>query len=255
MQNVNETVRKMVSAMVSAADGRMHSVWLYGSLLLDDFRPGWSDIDFIAYTNGALSEPQAGRLLTLRQELCAACPENPLLACFEGAFLPFGKDVPGRIVYWGTGGQRIVTDYAPDPFARWQLARRGLCLYGNGDRSIFACPDRAEMVSAIRRHYESIRKYAGQTGESLYSCGWLLDIARCVYTLRFSDVISKTAAGEWALAEGIFPDAGALERTLLIRREPMKYKQDRDTRVWLGSLGPTVQRYADVLEKELDGAG
>ena len=57
MKNVNETIRKMVSEMVSAADGRLHSVWLYGSLLLDDFRPGWSDIDIIAYTDGALSEP------------------------------------------------------------------------------------------------------------------------------------------------------------------------------------------------------
>ena len=254
MKAVDDAIQRMVPEMVSAVDGRMHSVWLYGSLALDDFRPGWSDIDFVAYTDGPIAPEQSEKLLSLRQSLSAAWPDNPCYACFEGAFMPFGDGAANSVVYWGTSGQRIVTGYQLDPFARYQLCKRGVCLYGNGDRSIFSCPDRNELVRAVRRHYESIRKFAAQTGDSLYSCGWLLDIARCVYTLRFSDVIGKTAAGEWALKEDIFPDGEALEKTLEIRREPLKYRQDENTRAWLSSLGPIVQRYADVLEKELEGA-
>ena len=36
-----------------------------------------------------------------------------------------------------------------------------------------------------------------------------------------------------------------------IRQEPLAYRDRDDVKQWLKGLGPTVQRYADVLEKEL----
>jgi len=107
------------------------------------------------------------------------------------------------------------------------------------------------LIDAIRVHYETIRKYAQQTDERLYSCGWLLDICRCIYTLRNNDVISKTQAGIWALQEHIFPDEDPLKKTIEIRKEPMAYKNREDIRQWLKGLGPVVQQYADALELEL----
>ena len=69
-------------------------------------------------------------------------------------------------------------------------------------------------------------------------------------TLRTRDILPKTAAGEWALREGLCPVEDDLRRALSVRREPMKYKEDPDTRAWLSGLAPAVQRYADTLEKE-----
>lgn len=112
-------------------------------------------------------------------------------------------------------------------------------------------PTRAELIDAVRQHCEGIRRYAMETDERLYSCGWLLDIARCMYTLRYGSVISKTRAGAWALEEHLFAEEAALQKTLLIRKDPLAYRDRPDIRSWLRSLGPTVQRYADVLEKEL----
>ena len=37
--------------------------------VLDDFRPGWSDIDLITLTDRIISEAQAEKLLMLRQEM------------------------------------------------------------------------------------------------------------------------------------------------------------------------------------------
>lgn len=98
---------------------------------------------------------------------------------------------------------------------------------------------------------DTIRKYATVTNDTLYSCGWLLDIARCIYTLRNNDVIAKTYAGMWALEHHIFRDEEPLRKAIEIRQAPLKFKKRPDVRNWLSSLGPTVQRYADVLEKEL----
>ena len=137
-----------------------------------------------------------------------------------------------------------------DPFSRLELAKHSRNVYGNAPWT-FCAPSREELIRGVRRHYETIRKYAVETNETLYSCGWLLDIARCIYTLRYGDVIAKTKAGIWALEAHIFPDEEALWKTIEIRRHPTCFKDSTETKRWLKGLGPVVQRYADVLEYEL----
>ena len=42
MEQINQAVRKMTERIAAILDGKVHSIWLYGSVVLDDFRPGWS---------------------------------------------------------------------------------------------------------------------------------------------------------------------------------------------------------------------
>ncbi len=244
----------MAREIAAVLEGKVHSIWLYGSTVMDDFRLGWSDIDFIAFAEEPLTEAQAEALLTLRQSLSARYPQNPYFRCFEGVIVSLEEYRRGeytRLVYWGTSGQRITNRCDLDVFARYELAVCGVSVYGQGDRSIFPIPERAELNAAVRRHYESIRRYAVATSDSLYSCGWLLDIARCIYTLQFCEVTSKTHAGKWALDEHLFGEEEALRQTLRIRQAPLQYRDREDVKRWLSGLGPTVQAYADVLETEL----
>ena len=250
---MEDAIRTMTRAIDDALDHGLYSLWLYGSVVLDDFRLGWSDIDFIAFADAPLTEARADRLLTLRQDLCDRCPGNPYFRCFEGVIVNRQEYQRGRytrLVYWGTSGQRITDRFALDPFARMELVRYGRRDYG-AEGNPFMEPTRAELVEAVRRHYEAIRRCAVQTDERLYSCGWLLDMARCVYTLRYQDVIAKTRAGEWALHERLFPEEAALQKALTIRKDPLLYRDRPEIKAWLRALGPTIQRYADVLEKEL----
>lgn len=233
---------------------KLHSFWLYGSIVLDDFRLGWSDIDFIAFTNEPIKAEQADRLLLLRQTLSERYPDNPYYHCFEGIIVNLKEYQIGqceRLVYWGTSGQRITNRCIIDPFSMQELSKYGVTVCGTEDRDLFKIPEKAELIDAVRQHYEGIRRCAVQTDGSLYSCGWLLDIARCIYTLRTGDVIGKTQAGEWALSEHLFRDEEPLKRTLAIRRDPPAFKDDPKTKEWLKTLGPTVQQYTDVLEREL----
>ena len=246
---------KMAERIGGVLDHGVHSAWLYGSAVLDDFRPGWSDIDLLVLTNGPIAEGQARELVTLRQTMSEAEPDNPYYRLFEGVIACRDEYLSGsftRLVYWGTTGQRITDRFLPDPFAAFELAKYGKSVYGPDDRSAFPVPSGEEMRAAVRRHYETIRQHAVQTGDSLYSCGWLLDIARCVYTLRDGGVIAKTQAGARALSEHLFEDEEPLRKTLKIRRNPTAYKDREDVKQWLKSLGPVVQRYADVLEWELE---
>ena len=253
MMEMSDAVARMSDEIVSAAGGNVYGIWLYGSAVLDDFRPGWSDIDFVALTGGPVSESQAGRMLLLRQEMLGREPGNPYYRSFEGIIAgleEYRRQSFSRLVYWGTSGQRITDRYVPDAFSRFELARYGKTVYG-GNPWILPAPDREELVKAVRAHYETIRKYAVQTDETLYSCGWLLDIARCIYTLRTGDVVSKTQAGIRALEEHLFPDEAPLRKTVEIRQDPQAFRDREDVKQWLKGLGPVVQQYADVLEAEL----
>lgn len=251
---MDQSIQIMTSALASILGERLHSIWLYGSVVLGDFRLGWSDIDMLVLTKSAPTEDQARALLTLRQTLLENEPENPYYRSFEGIIADITEYQSGRftrLVYWGTSGQRITDKYEKDVFGAWELAREGRCVYGEADRSLFREPSREKMIQAIRGHLDGIRRFALATDESLYACGWLLDISRCLYTLDTGDVISKTAAGQWALEQPLCPDAEALRKTLEIRQNPMSYKDDSAVRRWLATLGPIIQRYADVLEQAL----
>ena len=249
-------LNRMAREIAAVMDGKVYGIWLYGSVVLDDFRPGWSDIDFVALTNETIAESQADRLLTLRQDLLKKEPGNPYYHSFEGVIAGLDEYRSGsfvRLVYWGTSGQRITDHYVKDPFSSFELARYGKPVYG--DRPwILQEPAKEDLIRAVRNHYECIRKYAAQTDESLYSCGWLLDIARCVYTVRYHDVIAKTKAGIWALEERLFQDEAPLRRTIEIRVNPLSFRGQPGLNEWLRGLGPVVQRYADVLERELENA-
>ena len=251
-----DSITRMTKEMISTLGGNVHSIWLYGSVVQDDFRLGWSDIDILVLTEKQVAESQAEELVRLRQTLAADAPDNPYYPLFEGIITNIDEYLSGifsRLVYWGTTGQRITDRYRPDPFSQYELATVGKSVYGSDDRSIFIVPDREILTEAVRSHYETIRKYAQQTDERLYSCGWLLDICRGIYTLRNNDVISKTQAGIWALREHIFPAEDPLRKTIEIRKEPMACKNREDIRQWLKGLGPVIQQYADVLELELSG--
>ncbi len=248
-----DAVTSMMNEIASAVEGNVYGAWLYGSVVLDDFRPGWSDIDLVVLVNGPITEEQAERLLMLRQDMLEKEPDNLYYRSFEGVIASLDEYRSAsfqRLVYWGTSGQRITDCYTPDPFSLYELAKYGKTVYG--DRSwILPEPGKEELISVVRQHYDSIRRYAVQTDESIYSCGWLLDIARCIYTLRNGDVISKTQAGIRALEEHLFPDEAALRKAVEIRKDPLSFKDREDISLWLKGLGPVIQSYADVLEQEL----
>ncbi len=152
---MDRSIERLCLAIDDILKRRVYSIWLYGSVVLKDYRPGWSDIDFIAFADGPISEAQAMELLTLRQTLSEKYPDDPYYRCFEGVITDLSEYQTGRytrLVYWGTTGQRITDRYEPDAFARYELARFGVSVRGDGDRSIFSVPDRAELQAAVRRH-------------------------------------------------------------------------------------------------------
>ena len=260
MQPVNVEIQNacqiLVTALGSLLSGNPFSLYLYGSAVLDDFRPGWSDIDILCLTEQPLDEQAAQSLVYLRQ-LLVEKHSNKLFRSFEGAILSrdaFFNNRPDRVVYWGTGGERLMGSYALDPFSLLLLKEQGIAMAGEDIRDSLPTPLRQDLVAAIAQHLDTIRRHAVTTGGGIYSAGWLLDIARCLYTLQTNCVISKTGAAQWAIANALAPNMPLMQAVLTLRQDPSLLGQEPYTTEWLSSLGPDIQRFADVLERELNFA-
>lgn len=249
---INHMVQEISGILADCAP----SVYMYGSTVLNDFRSGWSDIDILVLTEKQISEAQAKLLVGLRQAMLEKEPENPYYRSFEGGMLTlnaFLSKKTDRVVYWGTSGERITDSYRFDSFGMAELIESGVLLYGKEIRKELKYPDFHELYADVKRHYETIRKYAVSTERSIYSFGWMLDIARCIYTLRTGKIIAKTRAAEWALDHNLCPDPPALAIALKARRTPLKYREDKEILDYAETLGEPIQRFANVLEEELRG--
>lgn len=230
------------------------SVYLYGSVTLDDFKEGWSDIDIIALTGHKMSADEENTLVPLRQKMMT---DNPIYRSFEGVILPLDdliSETPSRAVYWGTSGQKITETFTADHFLMKQLTTSAKLLIGNDIRANLREPSYNELVAAVSAHLDCIRTHASTTGQTLYSYGWLLDISRCISTLRTGEIISKTKAGEWALENRLCPDETALKYALRAREAPLAAKNAPGLMHVAGMIAPAIQAYADVLEAELKAA-
>ncbi|MFR1481299.1 MAG: GNAT family N-acetyltransferase, partial [Hydrogeniiclostridium mannosilyticum] len=248
------SIQTLTQRIITILSDSSPSIYLYGSIPLGDFRLGWSDIDILVLTDKQITEEQAQKLVGLRQAMLEREPGTPYYRSFEGGMLTLDAFLTGkadRVVYWGTSGERITDTYMFDSFGMTELIESSVLLYGNDIRNQLKAPEFSELYADVKYHYETIRKYVQKTGRSFYSFGWMLDIARCIYTLRTGKIIAKTDAADWALENNLCPDPDALRIALEVRRSPLEHEEDKQTFDYAETLAAPIQRFADVLEKEL----
>lgn len=98
---MEHSLEMMLSRMEDILEDNAFTAYLYGSVTMEDFRWGWSDIDLLCLTEREFSASQARRLAGLRQELQAAEPDNPGISaylkagfCPSAAMKPAGRRTP-----------------------------------------------------------------------------------------------------------------------------------------------------------------
>ena len=250
--NMKHTIDVLLHELRVCLDDCRLTVYIYGSVAYGDFRLGLSDIDILVLAGRPLTSKEAERLVGLRGELTAREMTNQYYRLFEGGILSLDGFLSGaddRVVYWGTNGERICERYELNSLELTSLMN-GILLCGDDIRGQLRLPDYSELTADIRRHYETIRKYARLTRRSLHSFGWLFDIARGIYTLRYGGLISKTAAARWALESRLCPDLDLMKYALDVRLNPLGHMDDT-TLDLAARLGEPIQRFADILGREL----
>ena len=245
-------INTMAVSIYNILESVQPSIYLYGSVTAEDFRPGWSDIDLLVLTQEPITETQADLLLTLRQQLAQRDPDTPYYRAFEGGMLDLGSFLTNestRVVYWGTTGERIKERHDFSAFDRASLLQNGQLLLGKDVRRHFEMPEYPEIATAVISHAVSIRQH-GKGARSLYAYGWLLDIARCMYTLVNGRLTTKTTAAQWALDEHLCPCPAELSMALMVRRQPELIK-DEHVLGYADGLTEAIRSFLNLLEKAL----
>ena len=245
-------INTMAVSIYNILESVQPSIYLYGSVTAEDFRPGWSDIDLLVLTQEPITETQADLLLTLRQQLAQRDPDTPYYRAFEGGMLDLGSFLTNestRVVYWGTTGERIKERHSFSPFDMASLLQNGQLLLGKDVRRHFEMPEYPEIATAVISHAVSIRQH-GKGARSLYAYGWLLDIARCMYTLVNGRLTTKTTAAQWALDEHLCPCPAELSMALTVRRQP-ELIRDESVLAYAEGLTEAIQSFLNLLEKAL----
>ena len=195
---------------------RIRGLYLSGSLALDDYRPGRSDIDFVAVSDTALAGSELEMLRRVHTELRRTLRRTMPGPQLDGVYLtwaalaaaPVGLSVP----YCLRDRFEPSGDFAVNPVTWCILHRHALPLRGPA-KPVVRHDDQMlrEWCRETLRSYWGgwVRSAHGYGIDRLYSLAhelviWgVLGVARAHATIRTGDMISKTAAGAYALE--VFP--------------------------------------------------
>jgi predicted nucleotidyltransferase len=84
---LNEAIQIITNEIASVLADNKPTIYLFGSVVLDDFQLGWSDIVILVLTKCEITGQQAETLVRLRQALLGRYLDNPYFCLFEGGML------------------------------------------------------------------------------------------------------------------------------------------------------------------------
>ena len=204
-----DVVEEYLTAVDHAAPGLVEALYLVGSVALDDFRPGASDIDFVAVTPRRLDATGADALRTAHARV-SATRRRPY---FDGTYLTWddlrgdpAQASPGAGVHehrWTTGG-------SGNPVTWHELAWHGVAVRGPDRRDIDVRTVPPALVRWTRdnmagywrpwhaRAQQPVSKLGIATLGSWAPAWGVLGVARQRYTIDTGRITSKSGAGLYA---------------------------------------------------------
>jgi Domain of unknown function (DUF4111) len=210
---------RVATALAGALGTDLVGAYFVGSLALGGYVAGESDIDMVAVSGAALSDPQRRSVASAVIEASAACPARGLeLTVYRrevASSLPAGADFEVNV----NGGPRMPTavhhDASSEPGFWYVLdraiARRsGVVVTGPPARDIFADVPRRTLLEAM---HESMAWHHAHERGTFYS---VLNACRA-WRFADEDVLgSKLEGADWA--RGRWPDPGVIHAAVALRR-------------------------------------
>jgi hypothetical protein len=205
-------VATAMSAYLRLADeelpGQISGLYLVGSLALNDYRPGQSDIDFVAVTDEVLTPSKLDRLSHVHATLRRKVPRPKL----DGVYVtwrqlqasPVGLSAP----YCLNSRFASSNGFAANPVTWYMLHRHKIALRGPADPAVYQddellrrwCRENLQDYWAGWVHQARTRLTRRLLTLSRRTIVWgVLGVTRLHATIRTGDILSKSAAGTYAL--------------------------------------------------------
>jgi hypothetical protein len=186
---------------------RFRGMYLDGSLVLGDFDPQRSDIDFVVVTDADLPDDVFAALQAMHDRFMAG--DSPWAVEIEASYIPqdaLRRHHPTRARHPRIergGGRLVMEEHAADWIVhRYVLREHGVALAGPHPRTLIdpVGPHdlRRAMVDLMRVWWAPMGPDSAHLRYRGYQTYAVLTMCRMLYTLETSRVISKPAAARWA---------------------------------------------------------
>ncbi|WP_404430654.1 aminoglycoside adenylyltransferase domain-containing protein [Sutcliffiella horikoshii] len=212
MYRIPESVQKVLALYIDKCNkelpGLLEGMYLHGSIAIDSYLEGQSDIDFVAVTSRKLTNKDATILKEIHLNLAETCKKPQLDGIYvqmsnlaaEGYFYNegnFGKAMHDIPVTWWLLKNKGVTILGPTASELpLDVTTEDLTAYVRKNMNEYW----ATRTSAMEQKKEHLMTYPVEHIET--EMEWtVLGLLRQFYTLEEEDIISKLAAGEYGLRE------------------------------------------------------
>jgi hypothetical protein len=228
---VQEVTDRYLAAVDAALPGAVSGLYLIGSIALDDFHPGVSDIDFVAVTAAPVDFDTEEALAAVHAQVGADGGQPAM----EGPYVTFDQlqasptlAAAGPFFHDGSleSGRQGRT-----PIEWVTLARHGMALRGPDPGALNIATDAGELadwtLNNLDRYWADwVARSRGATPTAMamltdWGVAWgVLGVSRLHYTLATGQITSKTGAGNYALFA--FPPRwhGIVRQALRCRAHP-----------------------------------
>lgn len=243
MTKIPNSVQKVLDLYIDKVNkelpGLLEGFYLHGSIAIDEFIEGESDVDFVAVTSRKLTNEDAATLRDIHLNFAETCKKPQL----DGIYVQSPNQKEASYFYnEGTFG-KVVHDI---PVTWWLLNNKGITIMGQeasnlpinvttDDLTTYVQKNMNEYwatrVSAMEQKKEVLIDYPVKMIET--ELEWtVLGLLRQIYTLRERDIISKLAAGEYGLRELDSKWHGLIQEAIHIRkRKPERRFTTNEERV------------------------
>lgn len=204
---IQPLLEKYVMLMQTDLPELLSALYVHGSIALDDFQVGRSDVDFIAVLSRPCTKNGLAQLKHVHDQLAQTFPRMPL----SGAYLQI--DDLGK----------TESDIAPHPHyhdgilhahgihdindVTWFLLKTRPVVVFGAEPQFAYMPDWTPIKTAMLDNLNSYWKQFLRNPARIvwlysdYGVEWVvLGVVRLLYTLEENDITSKSGAGEWGLA-------------------------------------------------------
>ena len=222
-------LQRLVPGVRAILGEQLVGLYLFGSLAVGDFDPANSDIDFVAVTEEAVTGETLARLQAFHAELFGS--GLPLADQIEGAYI---SRAALRVYDPATARHphidRGESNLAVKPFhtdwvvQRYSLREHGVTLFGPPPKTLIDPITPAALAAAIVEllgfWWEPMLADDTHLRHNGYHAYAVATFCRMLYTVEHGGLLSKPAAGRWAMARLDPSFAPLIERALAYTLTP-----------------------------------
>ncbi len=241
---VAQVLERLVAGVSQVLHDNLVGIYLYGSLVTEDFDAQVSDLDLVVVLDRSLDDALFRALHEMHQQVFISYPEwddRLELAYISLDALETFRERHSRIAIISPGEPFHQVDAGHDWLISWYMLREtGVALYGPDIVSLIDPIEPAHYIEAVRTHIEAYRDSA-MSADSISSLSYIvLTTARGLYTVLHSQPTSKAKSAAWAAQS--FPQwATLIDQALRWRVDPGTDALMPD------DIGPRVQAFVDDM--------